>query len=85
MLATSEHIERAMGGYTMGGYTMGGDAMGGYTAGVRGEVRTLDYEQVSMPLSSAVQVMLGRAAAARFAAPLAAALRMQHVPEFTRL
>ena len=48
---------------------MGGYTMGGYTAGVRGEVRVLDYEQVSMPLSSAAHMMLGRAAAAaRFAA-----------------
>ena len=43
---------------------MGGYAIGSYTTGVRGEVRVLDYEQVSMPVSSAVHVMLGRAAAA---------------------
>ena len=47
---------------------MGGYTMGGYTTGVRGEVRVLDYEQVSMAASSAVHVMRGRAAA-RFAAP----------------
>ena len=81
MLATSqrvervERIERAMGGY----------AIGSYTTGVRGEVRVLDYEQVSMAVSSAVHVMRGRAAAARFAASLAAALRMQHILKFTRL